>query len=342
MRLVAVAAAIVAIVVVVRGSGEDREASSGGDVTAAGEAVQSGAAGAGEAAVSGRGLDPAELPVPNGGPDEHDLLWDPRDWGIFEAKVRWADSAGLAALPPGEAIGRLAESFVGTPYTPGTLEAPGPERLVINFRELDCVTFVENVLAITRFLRSGGADLLDDPAGAQARYNQYLEALRYRGGVLGGYTSRLHYFSEWLSDNESRGMVRVVTGELDPARDDEPIDFMSTHPDAYRQLADPDVFAAIEAMEARLNAGEPRLYVPRDRIANVAGRIETGDVIAATSTVEGLDIAHTGIALWIDGRLHLVHAPLVGRAVEISEVPLADRIVSIGGQDGIMVARPVF
>ena len=43
--------------------------------------------------------------------------------------------------------------------------------------------------------------------------------------------------------------------------------------------------------------------------------------------------------LWQDGRLHLLHAPLVGRSVEISEVPLADRIPGIGGQDGIMVAR---
>ncbi|MFV1988087.1 MAG: N-acetylmuramoyl-L-alanine amidase-like domain-containing protein, partial [Gemmatimonadota bacterium] len=83
----------------------------------------------------------------------------------------------------------------------------------------------------------------------------------------------------------------------------------------------------------------PRRFVPQDRIADVADGIRTGDVIAATSTVEGLDIAHTGIAVWIDGRLHMIHAPLVGNSVQISEVPLADRIRSIASQDGIMVAR---
>jgi hypothetical protein len=57
--------------------------------------------------------------------------------------------------------------------------------------------------------------------------------------------------------------------------------------------------------------------------------------------VSGLDVAHTGLALRIDGRLHLLHAPLVGDSVEISEVPLAERILDISGQDGIMVARPV-
>ena len=121
--------------------------------------------------------------------------------------------------------------------------------------------------------------------------------------------------------------------------DPEPIDFMSTHPDAYRQLADSATLRAIEEMEARLNAVGARAFVPQDRIAAVEGRIRTGDVIAATSTVEGLDIAHTGLALRIDGRLHMIHAPLVGSSVEISEVPLADRIQGISSQDGIMVAR---
>jgi len=265
--------------------------------------------------------------------------WSRQDREIFEAKVRWADAEGLAALEPGEAIGRLAASFVGTPYTPGTLEAEGPEGLVINFREFDCVTFVENMLALTRFVREGGAALLDDRAVAEARFERQLANLRYRGGVIDGYPSRLHYFSEWLTDNERMGLLRVVTGDLEPDADAEPIRFMSTHPDAYRQLAEADVLAAIERMEARLNSAAPRTFVPQDRIAGVAHGIRTGDVIAATSTVEGLDIAHTGIAIRIDGRLHMIHAPLVGTSVQISEISLADRIRSISTQDGIMVGR---
>ena len=80
--------------------------------------------------------------------------------------------------------------------------------------------------------------------------------------------------------------------------------------------------------------------MPEARIAAVADRIRDGDVIAATSTVAGLDVAHTGLALHVDGRLHLLHAPLVGDSVEVSELPLADRILRIEAQDGIMVARP--
>ncbi|HEX6065652.1 MAG TPA: N-acetylmuramoyl-L-alanine amidase-like domain-containing protein, partial [Longimicrobiales bacterium] len=84
----------------------------------------------------------------------------------------------------------------------------------------------------------------------------------------------------------------------------------------------------------------PRYMIPEKNITDVAARIRNGDVIAATSSVKGLDVAHTGLAFWRNGQLHLMHAPLIGDSVEISENPLAERVVFIQRQDGIMVARP--
>ena len=80
--------------------------------------------------------------------------------------------------------------------------------------------------------------------------------------------------------------------------------------------------------------------MPEERLAAVAPSIRDGDIIAATSTVAGLDVAHTGLALWVDGTLRLLHAPLVGDSVQISEESLPQRIRRIRGQDGILVARP--
>lgn len=254
------------------------------------------------------------------------------DRRIFREKMAWARAERLDTLPVGEIVARLGRTFVGTTYTPGTLEVDGPERLVVNLRELDCVTFVESVLAMARLIRDGRFDDYD-------AYTRELARIRYRNGVIDGYPSRLHYFSDWIADGEAKGIVRDVTRELGGVPDAEPVDFMSTHPDAYRQLADPAVLAAIRAVEAELN-GRPRHYIPERAIAGVESGIRNGDIIAGTSTVKGLDVAHTGIALWIDGRLHLLHAPLVGKSVEISELPLAERIAGIRAQDGIMVARP--
>ena len=265
--------------------------------------------------------------------------WPEADWRVLEAKVRWAVAQRLDTLPLGPAIARLGETFVGTTYTPGTLEAPGAEHLVINLRKLDCVTFIENMLALTRFIRQDGIAALADRPTAEARYARYLEEIRYRDGHLAGYASRLHYFSEWLSDNERRGRLKLLARELGGVEESEPLGFMSAHPGAYRQMADPGVPEAIRAMEQRLNAGPARWYIPEDRIASVANQIHDGDIIAATSTLPGLDVAHTGIALWKNGELHLLHAPLVGKVVEISELPLAQRILGLKAQDGIMVAR---
>ena len=266
--------------------------------------------------------------------------WADEDWSVFESKVREAAERGLDTVPLGTAMAEIGRTFVGTAYVPQTLEVEGPEGLVIDFRGLDCVTFVENAFALARFVRRGGAGLLDDRPAAEAAYAALLAEIRYRDGRVDGYPSRLHYFSDWIADNARRGLVEDLGSDLGGEVDSEPIDFMTTHTDAYRQLAEPANVARVREAEERLSAAG-RTYVPEQRIADVAGRIRDGDIIAATSTVPGLDVAHTGLALWVDDTLRLLHAPLVGDSVEISEVSLAERIQGISGQDGIMVARPV-
>jgi hypothetical protein len=266
-------------------------------------------------------------------------IWHDEDWETFERTVRWAGAARVDTLPIGDAMAAIGRTFVGTAYVPQTLEVDGPEGLVINFRGLDCVTFVENVLTLARFVKAYGPTALVDRAGSEAAYAALLAQVRYRDGTIDGYPSRLHYFSDWIRDNTRRGLVRDVTADLGGVRDDEPVDFMTTHTDSYRQLGDPANVARVREAEAALTAAG-RFYIPQDRIAEVADQIRDGDVIAATSTVQGLDVAHTGLALWVDGTLRLMHAPLVGDSVQISEIALAERIRGIAGQDGIMVARP--
>ena len=264
------------------------------------------------------------------------------DWEILREKARWAYANGLDTLPIGRAVAHIGEQFVGTPYAPHTLEVGGEERLVIEFQEFDCVTFVEASLALARFVHTVPEEMLDDPmARYRAHYSGILQDIRYRNGTLDRYPSRLHYFSEWISDNQGMGIVRSLSRELGGLPDDEPIDFMTTHSDAYQQLReDPALLPVLGETEARLSR-EPRYYVPQDRITQVADGIQDGDIIAATSTVAGLDVAHTGIAVWRDGTLHLLHAPLIDGVVEVSEVSLAERVRGIAGQDGIMVARPL-
>lgn len=264
------------------------------------------------------------------------------DWQILQQRIEWARGQGLHEVSMGEAVARIGETFVGEPYTPRTLEVgaeAGTEALVVNLREFDCVTFVETALALARVVQSVDPSVTD-PDLLRGRYIEELAGLRYRGGTIDGYPSRLHYFTDWIADNAARGRVEPLSHLLGGSEDPEPIDFMSTHADAYAQLADPAHLDQIRAIERDLSA-RPRYPIRENRIAQFADEIQSGDIIAATSTVAGLDVAHTGIALWRDGELRLMHAPLVGETVQISPESLAERVVRITGQDGIFVARPL-
>ena len=256
--------------------------------------------------------------------------WTERDWAVLIEKVQWAAAQGLDTVPLGTAMAELGRTFVGTTYTPGTLEAPGAEHLVINLRELDCVTFIENVWALNRFLRSEGTAALADPPMARAAYEAHLRTIRYRDGVLDGYSSRLHYFSDWLWNHEDRGHLGLVTAALGGVPDPEPLHFMSSHRDAYRQLADPALFAAAQERERALTARGPRIVLPQESIAGVESRIRDGDIIAATSTLDGLDIAHTGLALHIDGRQHQ----------RLDRLPAQAELVVGGVTEGAVVRVP--
>jgi hypothetical protein len=284
--------------------------------------AENGAPPASEAAVSTSAA--TEYPTPEG-------TWEIHS-SDFDELMNAARRENFVQRPIGERLTGFGRQFLGAPYVAHTLELAGPERLVVNLKELDCVTLVENALALALVSRQGGT------------FDEFLRTLgriRYRDGTLEGYTSRLHYFSDWLADAERKGLVRNVTREIGGEPFDKHIHFMTSNRDAYRQLReDPALLDSMRAIEERLNR-EQRFWIPQERIAEVAPQIQEGDIIAITTRIEGLDISHTGLATWVDGRLHLLHAPDVGQPVEISTRPLAERIQAQRLQSGIMVVRPL-
>lgn len=285
-------------------------------------------------------FEPHRPPADPSGAPTGEATWADEDWNALEGLLLSALVAGQDTLPMGDLMAELGLQLVGTAYVPQTLEVEGPERLVVNLRGLDCVTFVENVYASAVLLKTGVGSRIEDRGAVESEYERALRAIRYRGNVIDGYASRLHYFSDWIADGEEKRLLTDVTSELGGRVDDAPIDFMSSHPDAYRQLADEEQLELIRGHEARISA-RPRHVIPQEEIEAAASGIRTGDIIAATSTVDGLDVAHTGLAVRVGDEVRLLHAPLVGESVQLSEEPLAERIRRQDGQDGIMVARPL-
>ncbi len=242
--------------------------------------------------------------------------------------------------PFGRAVARVGELALGTPYVAATLEEylkaggdPAAEPLALSLTRFDCVTLVESSIAVARLAGAPGA-------GTWERFGREIERMRYRDGVRGGYATRLHYFSEWIADGARRGLLQSLTAELGGEPDPRPLRFMSEHRTSYPALADDATFAAIVAMEQRLDAS-PRSVIPTARIPEISGQIETGDVLAFATAIPGLDVTHTALAYRRpDGVLGVLHAPLSGGTVEVARLPLPDYVAAIRRSTGIMVARP--
>ena len=165
--------------------------------------------------------------------------------------------------------------------------------------------------------------------------------MRYRGGVRGSYASRLHYFSEWISDGARRGLLRDIAPSLGAQDDPRPLRFMTEHRKSYVALADDRVFDQIATMERGLD-GHPRHVIPTARIAEVSDRIQTGDVLGFATSIPGLDVTHSAFAYRDPtGVLRVLHAPLSGGAVEVSHYELPDYVAAIKRSTGILLARPL-
>ncbi|PSQ95589.1 MAG: DUF1460 domain-containing protein [Bacteroidetes bacterium SW_9_63_38] len=238
-----------------------------------------------------------------------------------------------------ESIGALMQAlgryFRGRPYLEGTLDTDPPETLVVHLDGFDCVTFIETVLAMARGLKTGNR--------TYAGFIRRLAEQRYRGGTLQGYCSRLHYFTEWMADNETKGVVERIDDDLGGRRLTDTLDFMSTHRARYDRLATNDsLYACVQAMEDSLQEHRrtrPVRYVPQDSIRAVYDQLRVGDIVGVATAIDGLDISHTGLVYaHDDGTKGLLHASLSDGVVVSPD--LQRYIQKIDHQIGIVMARP--
>jgi cell wall-associated NlpC family hydrolase len=254
------------------------------------------------------------------------------DTSIFCNFIEWASSNQLAAQSLPEVVVDVARYFLGKPYVPHTLETEGEEQLVVNLREFDCTTFVENVLALSYCLKSGRHEM--------DQFTFYLQQLRYRDGEIEGYPSRLHYISEWLVDNEEKGLIDIVSNRVGQSGAAEKINFMSEHAESYPKLKDNVEFIKeISEIEHHISSYDLK-YIDKEQIDSFTDSIQNGDVIAFCTTIEGLDVVHLGLALHTKNKLHFIHASTRGNKVGISETDLSEYVRNRKNVYGIFVSRP--
>ena len=257
-----------------------------------------------------------------------DVRYSQRDVDKFEEVM--ALTSGDREAPMSELVVKIAKHFIGAPYVAGTLEVE-PEQLTVNMAETDCILFVEMCVALALTAK--------DAEPSFDRYLDNLAGLRYRDGIVDGYTSRLHYTSEWIAQGEKRDIFKEVTSECGGRPIAQKFHFMSTHPASYKQLKDsPDDVAKMRRIEQALEA-QDYSYIPKADLPRCIKDIRSGDIIAFCSTVAGLDIAHIGIALRDGDNLTFIHASTAAKKVIINPQPLVTYINGVKSQSGLRVIR---
>ena len=230
----------------------------------------------------------------------------------------------------------FAQKFIGIPYVASTLEGDKHERLVINTRQLDCTTLVETVTALTLCAQNGQYSWF--------AYKHMLTDLRYRGGIINGYPSRLHYFTEWITDNTLAGVVTEIQSPNPPftAVQNVRVSYMSTHPQSYQSLREhPEFVSDIAKMERRVSGAKYR-FIPKKAVGNhklLRTVIKDGDIIAITCNKPGLDIAHLGFALWRKDGLHLLNASQLHHKVVIEPMTMYQYLQKHPSHTGIRIIR---
>ncbi len=230
----------------------------------------------------------------------------------------------------------FARRLCGLPYVAKTLEHNEAERLVVNLRQVDCTTYVEQVLALAQCAKTNKRTFAD--------FCNNLRLIRYENGKV-DYPFRLHYFTYWILENTRKGIVEDIHQPAPPFTAVQTVkaNYMTTHTERYPMLMrHPEWVDHIRTMEDSIS-GQRHRYIPKDKLADsplLRSTIHDGDIIVILTSKKGLDTSHIGIAVWHDDGLHMLNASSVHHKVTEEPLLLIDYMASHPSQTGIRIVRP--
>jgi hypothetical protein len=230
----------------------------------------------------------------------------------------------------------IAEQLKGIPYVAHTLEPNNNERLIINLRQLDCTTFVEQVSALYLCVKEHKTTFAD--------FCKMLQKLRYEGGAEPHYTKRLHYYSSWIEDKKSMDICKEIQSPNPPFTKVQrlSLNWMTTHVNDYRMLKNnPSWVPQIRKMEQKMEGRQYR-YIPKEQIKNtrlLRNTIKDGDIIAIITNKKGLDTQHLGFALWHKDGLHLLNASSIHKKVIDEPMTLRTYLYKHPSMPGVRIIR---
>jgi Protein of unknown function (DUF1460) len=187
--------------------------------------------------------------------------------GIIDAQIKTPGSTGKNGT--GEDIAKISAEFLGTPYEANMLigSPTEPEKLVIDFRGLDCFTYLDYVESFRK-------------SKNKPEFIQQVIKTRYIDSDV-SYLQRKHFFTDW--SHRTPLNAQDVTAQISP--------HASTVLKHLNQKKDGGKFIpSLQIVKRNV------IYIPAEFIDDaVVSRLKTGDYIGIYTPIQGLDVTHTGI-----------------------------------------------
>ncbi len=254
----------------------------------------------------------------------------------FQQISQKAIAGNWRALAMGDRMAKIALELKGVPYMAYTLEIHNNiESPSVNFKGLDCWTFFETVMAMSKMLETPkkiytSSDLLSQ-----------IEHTRYRGGVCkGNYLDRIHYLTEWYRDNDKRKTIDDITSKFPNVIMPNQCNEMSRLWKHYRYLKHNPELRHLMAKSEREMTSMKVSMIPKSKVAGIEKHLKNGDIIGIARHGDGSYCSHVGIIIKDEeGRARFMHASTTYKKVVI-DTTISEYLNKFKKHAGILVARP--
>lgn len=217
---------------------------------------------------------------------------------------------------------RVSLQFLGKPYRANALSSSNPEVLIADLASFDCVTFIENSLALAH------------SAGVDSVYQKVLVHFRYAGDSV-QYEKRYHYFSDAM-----RQLGYPLLGTRDMLQKfPKSFSFLSNYL-ASKQLGQINL-SLLRSRENQL-AQNDFYYTPNALIDRLLPLLKSGDLVGLVSKNPAIDFLHTGMIFRKDGKVYLLHASQELKRVMVSKQTLNEYLKTHRQFIGVSAFRPIF
>ncbi|WP_208440633.1 DUF1460 domain-containing protein [Bartonella raoultii] len=210
----------------------------------------------------------------------------------------------------GALIDFFSKAFLGTPYKANMLQGSEktPEKLIIDFRGLDCFTYLDYVEALRK-------------SNSPKEFINNVIKTRYIKGKI-HFLNRKHFFTDWAYREYKH--ATDITAEISPHA-------ISVEKYLNKKADDGNYLPGLPVVKRTIT------YIPSNFInEEVISRLKSGDFIGIYTKLAGLDVTHVGLFIMTDKGPMLRNASSRKENKKVVDSPFMDYVAKI---PGIIVLR---